>query len=100
MAAPTRQTPGVGPRDLHTDTDHSAAVTADPTATAGAVQMTPADEIAVGTGTRPRPHTPRGAYLRLAGDAEAMAADLIERVGPAAAMAMAAEVVALVGGAR
>lgn len=79
MAAPTRRGPALSGRSP-ASTPQSAAL---------GTERTP-----------PRHATVRGSHLRLTGDAEMMAADLIERVGPVAAAAVAAEVVALVGGAR
>lgn len=96
MTAPaTRRVPALPGRDPR-DTSNGATDTADrtpPPAPAAVVGIGPVDAI----GTPTEAGRLRPSVVRITGDLEALAVDLLDRLGPAAVTVLAAALVALAG---
>lgn len=83
--APTRRGPGLHPRDLDPSAPQNATAAADPTAGPTATTTT--------AGERP-------SWVRLTGDADRLADELLEVMGPAACSALLVALAELLGALR
>lgn len=92
MSAPTRQGPAPAGRPSVTSTSQGTATP--PKATANIAAESPIGYCVGSTIATPL-EVGRASVLRLTGDAEAMALDLLDRIGPAACAALAVWLVEL-----